>query len=234
MERIRSPLGIVAVIGFVVLAAGIFGIVKLPFNSGESQNATAEFTGEFAVYDNNYHPLLSGYLSLEGNGQKISYSINNGRVSTGWLPKGNYAMKIWLGTLDRKDHLLYSSIFTLNHDQENISILLLNVTQKIQVFAADQGTEIPMSPEEEVVRIQRYQPENVSSVWRIKPKVVNGVDCSKYLLDEWFYKSAAASYRSERQDPDSFVNTQWFAQKARDARMDYELCLAGVPLRDYN
>lgn len=53
--------------------------------------------------------------------------------------------------------------------------------------------------------------------------------CQKYLVDERFNKNAAA-YARQQED---WINLQWFAQKARDARMDFELCLLGVPLKDF-
>lgn len=224
MSKAKLFVGISTLIA-IVAAVSIF------VSFGRQQYVSASIT----VTDNNYHTIPFAYAVLEGNGYKISHSVNNGQALIGQLPKGNYEIKVWLGELDRVDHSLYSGSVLLEREKQDIQIQLHNVTQKIQIFVAEPNTTIPVSLEGESIKIQRYQRQSKFSNLAIRPVMVNGVDCAKYLFDERFYKIATDyAYQEEVKYFSLMINTQWFSQKARDARMDYELCVAGVPLRDYN
>ena len=62
---------------------------------------------------------------------------------------------------------------------------------------------------------------------------IGSQNCEKYIFDYKFYKNAARyAYEAEKIYSITFPNTSWFSQKARDARLDYELCKAGVVLSD--
>lgn len=224
MSKVKLFFGISALIA-AVAAVSIF------ISFGRQQYTSASII----VTDNNYYTIPFAYASLEGNGYKISHSVNNGQAPIGQLPKGNYEIKVWLGELNRVEHLLYSGSVLLGRQKQYVQIQLHNVTQRIQILVAEPNITIPVSLEGESIKIQRYQRQSKFSGLAISPVVVNGVDCTKYLFNERFYKTAAGyAYQDEVKYLSLMINTQWFSQKARDARMDYELCVAGVPLRDYN
>ena len=143
MNKIKFFLGISALIAVVAVS-----LIFISF--GKQQYVSALIT----VTDNNYHTIPFAYAGLEGNGYKISHSVNNGQALIGQLPKGNYAVKVWFGALDRVDHPLYSGSVLLERDKQEVFVQLHNVTQKILILVSDPKSVIPVSLEGESIKIQ--------------------------------------------------------------------------------
>ena len=87
----------------------------------------------------------------------MSHSVNNGRAIIGELPRGEYVIKIWFGDLEMVGQLLYTGKVFLEERRQVVPVQLHNVTQRIQVFTAPQGTLIPVSLAGESVKIGSYR-----------------------------------------------------------------------------
>ena len=120
----------------------VFSIVETVLGSIFLSNVSARIL----ILDNNSRPLLlkdmcvgiQSFATREEAKQcgTINYNPALGRSG---MRKGEYALYVWLGDLERIDRLIHSQKINLTKLGQEVSIVIPNVSQEIKVLITDQA-----------------------------------------------------------------------------------------------